>query len=238
MSTSTTAPTLYAFDPHTGLYIGSFKADPDEQQPGKWLKPAYTTDQAPPSTGANEAAVFKNGAWSVVPDWRGHVYWLADGSEHTIDQLDVTPPADALDAAPNPPLATLQQQATAAIDTAAGAARARYITTVPGQEGTYQIKAAETDAYVSAGRPTDASSYPMLSAEASARNMTVSALADEIRTTRDNWTQQAAQIEGARMKGKTAVEACTAADPTAPTDAEAQDVTDARDTAVANLEAI
>lgn len=233
-----TAPTLYAYDPNTGLSIGTLKAKADPEQPGEWLSPAFTTDQVPPTVGSNQAALFQNGSWSLVPDWRGHTYWLSDGSEHTIEALNVSPPADALDTKPNPPLSTLQQQATAAIDAAAGAARSRYITTVPGQEGTYQIKADQADEFVAAGRPVDTSPYPMLEAEATARAMTVSALADEVRTTRDAWLVKAATIEGARMAGKTAIEACTAVDVSAPTDAEAQAVFDAQKTAEANLAAL
>lgn len=235
------APVLYAFHAETGLYLGTTQADPSPLEQDTWLYPAYTTDQVPPTAAQNQAAVFQADAWQLVPDWRGHGYWLADGSFNTIEQLNVEPPADALDTPPqepNPPLAILQKQATDAIDSAAGAARARFITTVPGQDITYQIKADQADAYVAAGRPADTSAYPMLEAEATARGMSVSDLADEVRITRDAWIAKASQIEGARMAGKAAIEACTAVDPASPTDAEAQTVADAQKTAETNLEAI
>ncbi|MBD3814249.1 MAG: hypothetical protein IE917_18890, partial [Betaproteobacteria bacterium] len=76
------APTLYAYDKDTGEYIGTIEADPSPLEKDKWLYPAYTTDQLPPTAGTNQAAVFQNNAWSLVPDWRGHTYWLADASEH------------------------------------------------------------------------------------------------------------------------------------------------------------
>lgn len=136
------------------------------------------------------------------------------------------------------PLSTLQARAVAAINQSAGQARARYITVEPGQESTYRIKADEADAYVAASRPADTTPYPVLSAEAAARSMTVSALADEVRTTRDAWVQVAAQVEAERMRGKTNVAACSAVDPAAPTAAETQAVTDAQAAAETALAAI
>jgi hypothetical protein len=108
---------------------------------------------------------------------------------------------------PSVPLPEYKAQAKKAIDEAAGRARARYITAVPGQEATYQAKAAEADAYVAAGRPADTSAYPILTAEAQARGISVSALADLVRATRDQWIQLAAAIEALRIGGKLAVEA-------------------------------
>jgi hypothetical protein len=127
-----------------------------------------------------------------------------------------------------PPLADYKAQAQDAIDQSAGRARARYITVAPGQEATYQAKSAEADAYVAAGRPADTSAYHILTAEAAARGVTVSAVADLVRATRDQWTQLAAAIEGIRIGGKLAVE--NAADH-AGVDA-------ARDAAIAQLGAI
>ena len=94
-----------------------------------------------------------------------------------------------------------------AIDLAAGITRERFITTVPGQESTYQLKAEEANAYIAANRPADTTAYPMLSAEAEGRGMTASDLADEILATRSVWIQAAAQIEKARVSGKAAVDA-------------------------------
>lgn len=108
-----------------------------------------------------------------------------------------------------PPLDRVKQMAKVRIDDAAGRARARYITVAPGQEATYQAKAAEADAYVAAGRPADTTSYPILAAEAQARGITVSQLADLVRATRDQWIQLAAAIEAARIGGKLAVDAAT-----------------------------
>lgn len=125
---------------------------------------------------------------------------------------------------PRPPLDDVRAAAKARIDAAAGRARARYITVAPGQEATYQAKAAEADAYVAAGRPADTSAYPILSAEARARGITVSQLADIVRATRDQWVRLAAAVEGLRIAGKLAVDAAAdnAAVEAAAAQAEAQ----------------
>jgi hypothetical protein len=129
---------------------------------------------------------------------------------------------------PKPALADYKSQAQNAIDQAAGLARARYITVAPGQEATYQAKAAEADAYVAAGSPADTTPYPILAAEAQARGISVSDMAELVRTTRDQWTQLAATIEGMRIGGKLAVDAA----------ADHASVDAAKESAVAQLEAV
>lgn len=57
-----------------------------------------------------------DGAWQVVPDWRGHVYWLGDGSRHEIIELGVEPPAEALTEAPPMPVDQLATQALSRIN--------------------------------------------------------------------------------------------------------------------------
>ncbi len=55
---------------------------------------------APPAVGAEQCARLVNGAWTVEPDLRGRVYWLADHSRHEITARGVALPADALPADP------------------------------------------------------------------------------------------------------------------------------------------
>lgn len=83
-----------------GYFIGPVEADPDPLNPGGHLIPAGCIGSAPPQMAANEAARWQSGAWVKVPDHRGRVYWLADGSRHEITQRGVAPPAGALDQAP------------------------------------------------------------------------------------------------------------------------------------------
>ena len=99
--------TFYHFDPVTGEYKSSTPAaiDPVETEiAGEEVymrPPANACTEPPPAPSANQAAVFRDGAWSLVPDHRGVVYYLADGSRHVITELDIEPPANALSALPD-----------------------------------------------------------------------------------------------------------------------------------------
>lgn len=117
-----------------------------------------------------------------------------------------------------PPLPTYaapdQESALVAIDAAAGAARARYITVAPGQEATYMLKAEQARAYKAAGYPAASlAAYPMVEAEAHAINGAAptaaqsQAAADGIIAQADAWIAKAAQIERSRITGKRAVTA-------------------------------
>lgn len=99
---------IYNYHPETGEYLGPDMADPDPLDEGNWLIPAYSTTQEPPQPGVNQTAVFMEGSWKLVADYRGLTYWLPDGSEHTIEDLGVEPPSDALDAPPPPSLEEVQ----------------------------------------------------------------------------------------------------------------------------------
>jgi hypothetical protein len=95
---------IYHYHPITGEYLGASSADESPLEPGVFLIPAHACEDAPPPTGPNEKAIRSSGAWSVVPDYRGTIYWLPDGSRHEINDLDVVPPQDALFEAPPPSL--------------------------------------------------------------------------------------------------------------------------------------
>jgi len=88
------------------------------------------------------------------------------------------------------------------IDTAAGAARARYLTIAPGQEITYYVKYQQALSYISAGRPEDTSGYPWLvqAGVSPSDNATI------IKAVGDVWYLTLGPlIEGLRMAGKTAL---------------------------------
>lgn len=58
------------------------------------------TDKPKPVQAEHEVVYFENGDWVVRLDWRGHEYWLDDGSHHVITEIGIEPPANALDAMP------------------------------------------------------------------------------------------------------------------------------------------
>ncbi|UXN74519.1 hypothetical protein N8D56_05095 [Devosia sp. A8/3-2] len=58
-----TAPTIYNYDPATGLFLGTGKADPSPLETDVWLIPAHATLNAPP-TGVSVAKLRWDGsAW-------------------------------------------------------------------------------------------------------------------------------------------------------------------------------
>lgn len=105
------------------------------------------------------------------------------------------------------PLARLRWHALRRIDAAAGEARLRYITDVPGQQAVYMVKLEEARALLAAPASTPG---PHLVAEASVRGTTPAAVATLVDGLASVWTGVLSPaIEAARMSGKLAVEAAT-----------------------------
>lgn len=100
-----------------GYLVHTVAADPDPLNPGNWLIPAGCVVTAPPAVAANEAAKWANAAWVKVPDYRGTVYWLADGSQYEITQRGIAPPVDALSLPPPPTSAQIIATLTNAVQT-------------------------------------------------------------------------------------------------------------------------
>lgn len=99
----------------------------------------------------------------------------------------------------------LSTDSLAAIDTAAGTARLKYITSVPGQSETYQRKEEQARAWQAASFAGDAPSF--IAAEATALGINAQTLALQIITLADYWgDMKGPQIEAARRKAKVAIE--------------------------------
>jgi hypothetical protein len=111
---------IYHYSAITGEFLGTDAARESPLEPGVFLIPANATDTAPPAPGANQAAVFANGAWALVADYRGERWYQPDGTEVDITQLNVAP-GTTWTVTPPPPTAQqlyrqLQAQAQAALD--------------------------------------------------------------------------------------------------------------------------
>lgn len=105
--------TAYCFDAETGEYIGAEPIYPDPMT-GELIPPANATKNAPPKLRDGQVPVWSGDAWEVKTDHRGKEYWLADGSFHTITEIDETMPNDALNEKPPLPVHTTAEMATAA----------------------------------------------------------------------------------------------------------------------------
>jgi hypothetical protein len=104
---------------------------------------------------------------------------------------------------------TQRANARIAIDRAAGQARARHITTTPGQAETYLSKAAEAVAYLAAGAPEDLTGWPWIQADASAFNLSGFEAASTIIANRDAWVALGSYIENVRLHSKNDIAAAT-----------------------------
>lgn len=135
---------------------------------------------------------------------------------------------------PPPDLVDYKLAAKAAVDTAAGSARARFITVAPGQDATYMAKAAQAETYAAAGYPADLTGAGYIEAEIARLGLDPALTADRqtacdsILTIRATWIAIDAEIERVRLVGKRNVMAAT----------DHAAVAAARDAAVAALDAI
>jgi hypothetical protein len=79
---------IYHYDPNTNEYLDTSTAAPDPLTPGEFLIPGYATTVEPPSVVTGKAAVFADGQWSEVDDYRGStVYSTANGESKEVDHL-------------------------------------------------------------------------------------------------------------------------------------------------------
>lgn len=111
------------------------------------------------------------------------------------------------------------------IDRAAGEARLKYITDVPGQQAVYLVKLAQSLAYLA-----DSSTVPSyIAAEATARGVSAADVAHMVVATASLWNDdKGPAIEAARIGAKLAIDAA----------ADAEGVVAARDAGLATLAAL
>ncbi|MDP1026400.1 hypothetical protein Q5H91_04180 [Sphingomonas sp. KR1UV-12] len=89
------------------------------------------------------------------------------------------------------------------VDNDAERARAAIITALPGQVGTYVLKEAAARAWLA----DNGASTAMLQPEATARGMTIAALAAEVIANAEAWAQLSGAIEGMRYAAKARIAA-------------------------------
>ena len=66
---------VYCYNPKSGEFVSEIFAHEDPLDKGKYLIPKSATKTKPPTLGINEIAIYKNGSWSRVKDFRGKIFY-------------------------------------------------------------------------------------------------------------------------------------------------------------------
>jgi hypothetical protein len=100
--------TVYLYDATTGAYLSTYEAQESPLEPGVFIEPTYSTDGAPPATGANQVAIYSNGGWAITEDYRGKtIYNQTTGASQVLEVIGPIPAGFAL-TVPPPTLAQAQ----------------------------------------------------------------------------------------------------------------------------------
>ncbi|HET8685404.1 MAG TPA: hypothetical protein VFM18_01920, partial [Methanosarcina sp.] len=86
----------YSYDKVTGELLGEEEADESPLCPGEFLVPAFSTLTPPPEAEDRKKAVYKDGSWALVDDYRGFKFWDNRGRSFIISELGVAPPKNVL----------------------------------------------------------------------------------------------------------------------------------------------
>ncbi|WP_235930200.1 hypothetical protein [Craterilacuibacter sinensis] len=230
---------IYLYHADNGTLLGESVAHESPREPGVFLLPAFATFDAPPSIGEREAAVFADGAWATVPDWRGVALWsTASGAPLVIGEPGVTPvDVAATDIAPPGPeflwdgarwlidagrrmqlLIALQERRAAEVNANASGRLATLSAAYP--DGEVQSWGQQTrEAEALAVNPS--APAPLLTAIASARGLPLADLAARVREKVQAYAVASGQIIGQRQALEDAIHAVDLAAPDAAAQLEA-----------------
>ncbi|MCF7695300.1 tail fiber assembly protein [Mycetohabitans sp. B2] len=83
---------IHQYDKVTGQYLSSFLADSDPVREGRWLIPEFCTTEQPPERTPFTWPFWKDGKWTLLPDYRGRkLYRIDSGEEAEIFVAGVKP---------------------------------------------------------------------------------------------------------------------------------------------------
>lgn len=95
---------VYHYHPTTGEFLNDSEADESPLEPGHFLIPQFATELAPPENiPLGKTAVFNSGAWSLVENHRGEVFWTPQGEQKVQEVLGPLPPGSLKQKPPEPP---------------------------------------------------------------------------------------------------------------------------------------
>lgn len=84
--------TVYLYNEITNEFTGKFDAQESPLEPGVFITPVHSTKLAPPTISDNQVAVFSNGVWKLVEDYRGQVWYdTTTGAKVTVNFIGKLP---------------------------------------------------------------------------------------------------------------------------------------------------
>ncbi|KVD05128.1 phage tail protein [Burkholderia ubonensis] len=72
---------IHHYNPSTGEYLSSSQPDPDPRNDERWLIPSSATVDMPPPRTPTSWPFYRDGAWFLLPDYRGRVCYRTDNGE-------------------------------------------------------------------------------------------------------------------------------------------------------------
>jgi hypothetical protein len=94
---------IHQYDATTGEYHSSRLADSDPLNLDRWLVPAFSTADELPARTPLSWPFYRNGAWSLLPDYRGRLLYRQDNGEAAeILVAGTTPAENGLSETPRP----------------------------------------------------------------------------------------------------------------------------------------
>lgn len=94
---------IHHYNPVTGEYLRSGQPDADPRNDDRWLIPAFATFDIPPPRTPTTWPFYRDGTWSLLPDFRGRVcYHIGTGDTAEITAPGCTPAELGLTTAPRP----------------------------------------------------------------------------------------------------------------------------------------
>lgn len=99
---------FYSYDPTTLIFSGEVLAQENPVKKGEFLEPAFSTKDKPPVPGENQIPMFKDGSWTLMPNFAGKMFWDKNGVPGIMREVGVPLPDGAT--LTQPPLTTAQKQ--------------------------------------------------------------------------------------------------------------------------------
>jgi hypothetical protein len=85
---------IHHYNPATGEYLRSGQPDIDPRNDDRWLLPAFATLDMPPPRTPTTWPFYRDGAWILLPDFRGRICYRTDTGEFAEIAVAGHTPAD------------------------------------------------------------------------------------------------------------------------------------------------